>query len=90
MGWQMQPTSRAGREATSRANVYEINQSVAVADQPMAVGGKSVAETEERGIAVAKDGAKRAAAAVATRARARRRWPHCKALKAAGASGGLE
>ena len=26
MGWQMQQTSRAGREATSRANVYEINQ----------------------------------------------------------------
>ena len=57
---------------------------MAVADQPMAVGGKSVAETEERGIAVAKDGAKRA---VATRARRR-----CKleALKAARAPDGLK
>ena len=26
IGWQMQPTSWAGREATSRSNVYEINQ----------------------------------------------------------------
>ena len=40
------------------------------------LGGLSLAETEERHIAVAKDGAKRA---VATRARRR-----CKALKAAG------
>ena len=45
------------------------------------LGGLSVAETELR-IAVAKDGAKRA---VATRARRR-----SKALKAAGAPGGLE
>ena len=43
------------------------------------LGGLSVAETEERHIAVAKDGAKRAVAA-----RARRR---SKALKAAGAPG---
>ena len=43
------------------------------------LGGLSVAETEERRIAVSKDGAKRA---VATRAR--------RALKAAGAPGGLE
>ena len=46
------------------------------------LGGLSVAETEERRITVAKDGAKRA---VATRARRR-----CKALKVAGAQGGLE
>ena len=46
------------------------------------VAGLSVAETEERRIAVAKEGAKRA---VATRARRRR-----KALKAAGAQGALE
>ena len=45
-------------------------------------GGLSVAETEERRTAVAKDGAKRA---VATRARRR-----CKALKVAGAPGRLE
>ena len=43
----------------------------------------SVAETEERRIAVSKDGAKKRV--VATRARWRR-----KALKAAGAPGGLE
>ena len=46
------------------------------------MGGLSVAETEERRIAVAKDGAKRA---VATNARRR-----CKALKVAGSPGGLE
>ena len=44
------------------------------------LGGLSVAETEERSIAVAKDGAKRA---VATRAQTR-----SKALKAAEAQGG--
>ena len=48
------------------------------------LGGLSVAETEELRIAVAKDGAKRA---VAPATRARR---HRKALKAAGAPGGLE
>ena len=42
----------------------------------------SVAETEERCKAVSKDGAKRAVATGALR--------HCKALKAAGAPGGLE
>ena len=48
------------------------------------LGGLSVAETEERRIAVAKDGAKRAVATLARR--------HRKALKAAAApgSGGLE
>ena len=57
---------------------------VAVWARQTASGGLSVAETEERRIAVAKDGAKRA---VATRARRR-----LKALKAAAAqgSGGLE
>ena len=83
MGWQMQPTSWTGREATSRANVYEINQWLWQfwRGKPR-LGGLSVAETEERCIEVAKDGAKRA---VATRARRR-----CKALKAAGAPGGQE
>ena len=52
-------------------------------DKPR-LGGLSVAETEERRIAVAKDGAKRA---VATRARRRGKL---EALKAAGAPGGLE
>ena len=83
MGWQMQPTSRAGREAlaTSRANVYEINQSLwQFGRGKPRLGGLLVSETEERRIA--KDGAKRA---VATRARRR-----CKALKAGGAPGGLE
>ena len=71
----MQPTSQAGREATCT-------------NQPMAEAvwagqtASSVAETEERRIEVSKDGAKRA---VATRARRR-----SKALKAAGAPGGLE
>ena len=52
MGWQMQPTSQAGREATCT-------------NQPMAEAvwagqtASSVAETEERRIAVSKDGAKR-------------------------------
>ena len=46
------------------------------------LGGLSVAETEERRIAVAKDGAKRAVVTLARR--------RCKALKAAGAPGGLE
>ena len=83
IGWQMQPTSGAGREATSRANVYEINQWLwHFGRGKLRLGGLSVAETEVRRIAVAKDGAKRA---VATRARRR-----CKALKAAGAPGGLE
>ena len=77
MGWQMQPMSRAGREATNGCG------SLGWANR---VWGASVsmAETEERRIAVAKDGAKRAVAP-ATRARRRR-----KALKAAGAPGGLE
>ena len=75
MGWQMQLTSRAGREATSRANVYEINQWLwQFGRGKPRLGGLSAAETEEQRIAVAKDGAKRA---VATRARRRR-----KALKA--------
>ena len=42
MGWQMQPTSRAGREATSRANVYEINQwlwQFGLPDHPTLVAG---------------------------------------------------
>ena len=83
MGWHMQPMSRAGREATLRANLYEINQWLWQFERGKPrLGGLSVAETEERHIAVAKDGAKRA---VATRARRRR-----KALKAAGAPGGLE
>ena len=79
----MQPTSWAGREATSRANVYEINQWLwQFGRGKQRLGGLSVAETEERRIAAAKDGAKRA---VATRAPRR-----CKALKTAGAPGGLE
>ena len=83
MGRQMQPQSWAGREATSRANVYEINQWLWQSGRGKPrLGGLLVAETEKRHIAVAKDGAKRA---VATRARRR-----CKALKAAGAPGGLE
>ena len=73
MGWQMQPTSWplswAGREATSRANVYEINQWLwQIGRGKPRLGGLSVAETEERHIAVPKDGAKRF---VATRARRR-------------------
>ena len=52
---------------------------VAVWAGQTASGGLSVAETEERRIAVAKDGAKRA---VTTQARR-----HSKALKAAGAPG---
>ena len=65
--------------------MYEINQLLWQfgLDKPR-LGGLLVAETEERRIAVAKDGAKRAVAP-ATRARRRR-----KALKAAGAPGGLE
>ena len=61
--------------------MYEINQWLwqFMRGKPR-LGGLLVAETEERRIAVAKDGAKRA---VATRARS-------KALKAAGAPGGLE
>ena len=83
MGWQMQLTSRAGREAMSCANVYKINQWLwQFGRGKPRLGGLSVAETEERRIALAKDGAKRA---VATRARR-----HRKALKAAGAPGGLE
>ena len=65
MGWQMQPTSLAGREleATSRANVSEINQWLCQFGQgKQHPGGLSVAETEERRIAVAKDGEKRAVA----------------------------
>ena len=82
-----EPTSWAGREATSRSNVYEINQWLwQLRRGKPRLGAQSVAETEKRRIAVAKDGAKRA---VATRARRR-----CKALKgrvkAAGAHGGLE
>ena len=67
MGWQMQPTSWAEREATSRANVYEINQLLwQFGRGKPCLWGLSVAETEERRIAVAKDhGAK---SAVATRA----------------------
>ena len=61
MGGQIQPTSRAGREATPRANVYKINQWLwKFGRGKPRLGGLSVAETEERGIAVAKDGAKRA------------------------------
>ena len=83
MGWQMQLTSWAGREATLRANLYEINQWLWQFERGKPrLGGLSVAETEERRIAVAKDGAKRA---VATNARRR-----CKALKVAGIPGGLE
>ena len=65
--------------------MYEINQLLWQfgLGKPR-LGGLSVAETEEQRIAVAKDGAKRAVAP-ATRARRRR-----KALKAAGAPGGLE
>ena len=62
--------------------MYEINQWLWQFRRGKPRLGLSVAETEERRIAVAKDGAKRAAA---TRARRRR-----KALKAAGAPGGLE
>ena len=85
MGWQMQPTSWAGREATctSRANVYEINLWLwQFGRGKPRLGGLSVAETEERRIALAKDGAKRAVTTWARR--------HSKALKAAGAPGGLE
>ena len=65
------------------SNVYEINQWLwQFGRGKPRLGGPSVAETEERRIVVAKDGAKRA---VATRARRRH-----KALKAAGAPGGLE
>ena len=77
MGWQMQPMSRAGREATCTRSTNGC-----VGRGKPRLGGPSVAETEELRIAVAKDGAKRA---VATRARRR-----SKALKAAGAPGGLE
>ena len=60
--------------------MYEINQWLWPFGQGKPrLGGLSVAETEERRIAVAKNGAKRA---VATRARRSR--------KAAGAPGGLE
>ena len=63
--------------------MYEINQWLwQFRRGKPRLGGLSVAETEERRIAVANDGAKRA---VATRARRPR-----KALKAAGAPGGLE
>ena len=62
--------------------VYKINQWLwQFGRGEPRLGDPSMAETEERRIAVAKDGAKRA---VATRARRR------KALKAAGAPGGLE
>ena len=83
MVWQVQPTSWAGREATSRANVYEIKKWLwQFGRGKQHLGGLWLAETEEQSIAVAKDGAK---TAVAIRTRRR-----CKALKAAGAPGGLE
>ena len=74
-------SDESGRKGS---NVYEINQWLwQFGRGKPRLGGPSVAETEERRIlAVAKDGAKRA---VATRARRRH-----KALKAAGAQGGLE
>ena len=63
--------------------MYEINQWLSQFGRGKPrLGGLSVAETEDRRIAMSKDGAKRA---VATLARRRR-----KALKAAGAPGGLE
>ena len=77
---KMYHTSRAGREATSRANVYEINQWLwQFGRGKPRLGGLSVAETEELCIAVAKGGAKRA---VVTRARR-----SCKALKPQGGRG---
>ena len=63
--------------------MYEINQWLWQFGQGKPrLGDLSVAETDERRIAVATDGAKRS---VATRARR-----HRKAPKAAGAPGGLE
>ena len=63
--------------------MYEINQWLwQFGRGKRCLGGLSVAETDERRISVAKEGAKRA---VATRTRR-----HRKALKAAGAPGGLE
>ena len=65
------------------SNVYEIKQWLwQFGRGKPRLGGLSVAETEEQRIAVANDGAKRAVATLA-----RRRG---KALKAAGAPGGLE
>ena len=85
MGWQMQADHAADESGRKGSNMYEINQWLWQfgLGKPR-LGGLSVAETdsEERCIAVAKDGAKRA---VATRARRRH-----KALKTAGAPGGLE
>ena len=70
----MQPTSWTGREATSRSNVYEINQRLWQFGRGNArLGGLSVAETEERRIAVAKDGAKRASRSLPGPSAARRR-----------------
>ena len=81
-----------GRQISTWAGRYSrrvgLEGKQRVRNQPMAVAvwarqtASSVAETEEWRIAVSKDGAKRA---VAIRARRRR-----KALKAAGAPGGLE
>ena len=73
----------ADESGRKESNVHEINQWLwQFGRGKPRLGGLSVAETEERRIAVAKDGAKRA---VATRARRRG-----KALKAAGAPGRLE
>ena len=63
--------------------MYEINQWLwQLGRGKPRLGGLSMAETEQRHIAVAKDGAKRA---VVTRARRRRKTP-----KAARAPGGVE
>ena len=74
--------SAADESGRKGSNVYEINQWLwQFGRGKLRLGGLLVAETEERHIAVAKDGAKRA---VATRARRR-----SKALKAARAQDGL-
>ena len=66
---KMQPMSRARREATCTRST---NGCGSLSGANRVWGGLSVAETEERRIAVAKDGAKRA---VVTRARrSRKHW----------------
>ena len=63
--------------------MYEINRWLwQLGRGKQHLGGLSVAVTEERLIALAKDGAKRAVMTLVRR--------HRKALKAAGAPGGLE
>ena len=60
MGWQMQPMNRAGKEATCTRSTNGCGSLGGANSVWGAYHSLSVAETEERHIAVSKDGAKRA------------------------------